>query len=98
MTLVDANNVERLPVIPQFAKRTNRLCLLLNAIVRANLEVTAVALISRELDPEHLLSGDCVLLTTAKQLSSLAGEHAAHDELNAASLAFHGPQEHCWAG
>jgi len=55
--------------------------------MRANLEITTIALVRGEFNSQHLLARDRVLVGPAQQLCGLTGEHASHDEFDAAPLA-----------
>jgi len=65
--------------------------------VCADLEIGAIALIGRKFDAQYLFASDLVFVAPPQQLSSLSSEHAAHDELNSASLTVHRSHEHYWA-
>jgi len=47
--------------------------------VRANLEFGAVALVRGELDAEHQLACDVMLVAASEQLCRFTSEHTAHN-------------------
>lgn len=87
MSLINPNHVVIEPFVPEVSQRVDRFGGLLHARMGADLEVVAVASISRELHTKDTLASDVVLVAPSKKLGGLASEHAAHDELNASSLA-----------